>query len=141
MDGPAPRGGVWMRNRCAIVLLVAMVFVGAGCAPLIFLGIVGGAGGGAYVWYRGWLEQTIDAPQDRVFRAARSALRDLDVVIEDDTLEADRGVLDGYDNQSQRVMVKTVVAGEKATKVRVRVGFWGDQQRSIQILDQLKKHL
>ena len=38
-------------------------------------------------------------------------------------------------------MVKTKAAGEKATEIHIRVGLWGDQARSLEILEQLKKHL
>ncbi len=129
-----------MRRRCVVTVAVVLAVCAAGCAPALILG-AGAAGAGALVWYRGWLEQTVETPHDRVFRAARSALHDLDVVLEDEELEADRGVLDGYGRDSKRVMVKTQTAGDKATKVRIRVGLWGNQQRSLQILEQLNKHL
>ena len=110
-------------------------------SPLRGCGGGGGGGGGALLWLGGWLSLPFYTPHDRVFRAARSALHDLDVVLEDEELEADRGVLDGYGRDSKRVMVKTQTAGDKATKVRIRVGLWGNQQRSLQILEQLNKHL
>lgn len=128
-----------MRRRC--VMLLPLVLVGlVGCAPVI-IAAAGIAGASAIVWHRGWLEQTLPTPHERVYRAARHALDDLDIVLESETLEADRGVLDGYDAESRRVMVKTLSQGEKSTQVRIRVGLWGDQARSVEILEQLKKHL
>jgi hypothetical protein len=130
-----------MTKRTGIVALLPLLVLAAGCGPLLVLGAAGTAGTGAYVWYRGWVQQTIDQPHDRVHRAARSALDDLDIVVEDETSTQDSGVLDGYDAHSKRVMLKTKAVGEQATQVRIRVGLWGNQERSLQILEQLKKHL
>ncbi len=127
------------RSRAAAIVLLISLCV-SGCAPVLILG-AGAVGAGAVVWQRGWVKQTLDTPHDRVFRAARAALGDLDVVLEDETSAADRGVLDGYDKEGRRVMVKTKAAGEKATEIHIRVGLWGDQARSLEILEQLKKHL
>ena len=63
------------------------------------------------------------------------------MALEDETPKENSGVLDGYAADGRRVMVKTTAVGEKATRVRVRVGFWGDQEQSLKILEQLKKHL
>lgn len=130
-----------MRNRLIAVLVPALCLLAASCGPLFVLGAVGSVGGGAYVWHQGWVSQTLDAPIDRVFRAAGAALRDADVLLDQETLAPDAAVLDGYDKDSVRVMVKLAPAGDKSTRIRVRIGLMGDQERSIQILDQLKKHL
>lgn len=143
MDGcrlASRRGRRRTRRPYALAVLVALPLLATGCAPAF---IVGGAaaGGGTMVWYRGWFKQTIDVPQNRVFRAARAALADFKVALEDETPKENSGVLDGYAADGRRVMVKTKAVGEKATRVRVRVGFWGDQELSLKILEQLKKHL
>lgn len=129
-----------MRRRCVLVVLPLVLIGVVGCAPAI-IAAAGLAAASAIVWHRGWLKQTLPTPHDRVYRAARSALDDLDIVLESETFEADRGVLDGYDADSHRVMVKTRSEGETSTEIRIRVGLWGDQARSVEILEQLKKHL
>ena len=124
-------------SALVVLLLVPLV----GCGPLLVVGAAGTVGSGAYIWYRGWVQQTLDVPHDRAYRAARAALDDVDVALEDETLGKEAGVLDGYARDSKRVMVKTKAIGETATQVRIRVGLWGDQERSLKILDQMKKHL
>jgi len=113
-----------MRGRYVLAALGILPLLATGCAPAF---IVGGAaaGGGTIVWYRGWVKQTIDALQNRVFRAARAALADLKLALKDETPKENLGVLDGYAEDGRPVMVKTKAIGEKATRVRVRVGFWG----------------
>ena len=130
-----------MRRRCAVLIPLVLAVCAVGCGPVLILGAASAAGTGAVVWYRGWVEQTIEVPHDRVFRASRSALGNFDIALEDETCEQDRGVLDGYASDGKHVMVKTNAAGEKATRVRIRVGFWGDQGRALRILEQIKKHL
>ena len=130
-----------MRNRLIAVLVPVVCLLTASCGPLFVLGAVGGVGGGAYVWHKGWVNQTVEAPIDRVFRAAAAALRDADVLLDQETFAPDDAVLDGYDKDSTRVMIKLTPVDGKSTRIRVRIGLMGDQERSIQILDQLKKHL
>jgi len=93
------------------------------------------------VWYRGSVQQTIGEPRDRVFRAARTALADFRVALEDETPKENSCVLDGYAEDGRRVVVRTKAVGEKAPRVRIRFGFWGDQEQSLKILEQLKRHL
>ena len=130
-----------MTRRIALTAALALLVATAGCGPLLVFTAISTAGTGAYVWQQGWVQQTLEQPHDRVFKATRSALNDLDVIIESDKLFDDSSVFDGYDKRSNRVMVKTKVTGDKATQVRICVGLWGDQDGSLKILDQIKKHL
>ena len=129
-----------MTKRYVLTVVAALAVVAAGCGVVLIGGGVA-AGVSAVVWKRGWLVTTIDEPQDRVFRAAAAAVSDLRIIVEDKKLDDKSAVVDGYAQDSKRVMVKTKRLGEKATRVSIRVGFWGDQQRSLRILEQMKKHL
>ena len=129
-----------MTKRCVVAALALAALTTAGCSVVL---IAGGAaaGVGGVVWQRGWLVATMEEPQDRVFRAAGNALSDLKIAVEDKSLDEKSGVVDGYAQDSKRVMVKTRPQADKGTKVSIRVGFWGDQTRSLQIFEQMKKHL
>ena len=41
----------------------------------------------------------------------------------------------------RQVLVKLKVAGQKSTHLAIHVGFWGDQELSVKLLEQIKKHL
>jgi len=86
-------------------------------------------------------ENTIDQPLERVHRAARSALADFQVALVSETSGPTALTLSGPLRDGRQVLVKLKVVGEKATAVRIHVGFWGDQDLSLKILEQLKKHL
>jgi len=129
-----------MKRRLRFAALLVLPLMATGCSWLILTGGAA-AGAGALVWSHGRLEETIGEPIDRVHRAARSALADFKATLQEDRLEGPSGVLDGSLPDGRRVQLKTKLAGEKATRISIRVGFWGDRDVSLQVLEQLKKHL
>jgi len=129
-----------MKRRGALAALLALSLAVTGCTA-VMIAAGAAAGAGAIVWYRGWLRETIAEPVGRVHRAARAALGDFKVDIVEDSLDDRSGVVDGYLEDGRRVMVKARRLDEKKTRVRVRVGFWGDQTYSLRILARMKKHL
>jgi len=129
-----------MRKRIAVIALLATLVACGGCtAVLVGSGVAVGAA--AVGWQRGWLKTTIDQPLERVHRAARSALADFQVALDSETSGPTALTLSGPLRDGRQVLVKLRVVGEKATAVRIHVGFWGDQNLSLKILEQLKKHL
>ncbi len=129
-----------MKRRLTLTVVLGLSLATSGCA-LVFL--VGGAigGAGAVMWTRGWLEETSLEPLPRVHHAAKAALEDFKVTLEDDRLEPKSGFLAGRLPDDRRVEIKTKIAGEKSTHLSIRVGLWGDQEASLRILERLKKHL
>jgi hypothetical protein len=129
-----------MKRRLSLAIVLGLPLVVSGCA-VVFL--VGGAvaGAGAVMWTRGWLQETSLEPVGRVHRAARAALTDFKVTLEDDRVDPTTGFLAGYLPDDRRVEVKTKVVAEKSTRLSIRVGLWGDQDASLRILERIKKHL
>ena len=129
-----------MRRRAFLSLLATAPLLTAGC-PAVLFGTGAVVGAGALVWQSGWLRGNISEPIERVHRAAKSAVRDLKVVIERDEVTSQTGTVDGTMPDGRRVVVETKALAPKETQIRIRVGLWGDQDVSLRIYEQMKKHL
>ncbi len=129
-----------LRAILPVLLALALPLTTAGCPAMLF-GAGAAVGAGALVWQSGWLRGNIPEPIERVHRAAKSAIADLKAAIEEESLKPPSGTVDGTMPDGRRVVVETRVVGPKETQVRIRVGIWGDQAMSVQIFEQIKKHL
>jgi len=129
-----------MTKRLALGLLCVSLLVASGCtAVLVGSGVAVGAA--AVGWHRGWLRTTIDQPLERVQKATRSALTDFEVALVSESSGPEALTLGGTLSDGRQVLVKLKVLDQKATAVRVHIGFWGDQDLSVKLLEQIKKHL
>jgi len=128
-----------MRRWKALIAVALFPFVVTGC---IVFGVAGVVGASAYVWRSGWLQSDFTEVCDRVHKASRSAARDVDLQIDDDHKEDYSGYLDCTDPEGRRVMIKfSTIKDTGGTRVRIRVGFWGDKEKSVRILERIRKHL
>lgn len=129
-----------MRRNAIISVLVAATVGVTGCGVVLF-GAGAAVGAGALVWHRGWLRGSLPEPIERVQRAAKAALGDLNATVVSEELKGKTGMVDATMPDGRRVVVETRLLGPKDTQVRIRVGIWGDQDASLRLFEQMKKHL
>ena len=130
-----------MKRRLSLgVALLMFPLLTGGCGFFLLLGGAA-AGAGALIWSKGWISEPFSEPIERVHRAAKAALTDYKVILEDDKLDPTYGFLAGRLPNDRRVEVRSKKLGEKSTSVKIRVGLWGDQQMPIRIFERMKKHL
>jgi hypothetical protein len=122
------------------LMLSTSLLVNQGCVALV-VGAAVGAGGFAFI--KGNLEQNMDAEVKDVYEASLRALDKLKIDVYSKKLEAHMGVIYAYTQGSDRKRVKIMVQAltEKASNIKVRVGIVGDESRSVQILETIKKEL
>ena len=109
-----------------------------GCIPLI-IGAAAGAGGVAFV--RGKLEKNLDADVKSVHKATIEAFNSLDILVMDDDLINTGGSVYGMDMDDRKVSVDIDALTENASKIGIRVGTLGDEDRSLAILNVIQKKL
>ena len=124
-----------IRNFLAMAPILMLL---TGCIPLI-IGVAAGAGGVAYV--RGILEQNIDQDLSRSHEAVISAFKDLKISIKTDEVNKHNTKTVGKSEDKKDVTVALDALTEKATKVQIRVGLFGDEESSLKILNAIQKHL
>jgi hypothetical protein len=122
------------------ILLLPVAGIGAGCTA-VAIGAAGAAGGTGVAYMMGDLEATMDASTQVVAAASKRALEELEIrVISAESSKLDAMVV-GRTATDRRVRITTEREGEGISKVSIRVGTFGDEEMSRQILDALKKQL
>jgi hypothetical protein len=117
-------------------LLLATVALSAGCVV-----VAAGAGAGAVAYVRGQLEATLDADFQKSVEATNRAIQQLQYakVSEHKDALVDTFVARNADDKKIEIRLETVSA--HTTKVRIRVGVFGNQPTSVAILEKIKSNL
>ena len=108
-----------------------------GC--VLLAGAAVGAGAAAY--HMGKLEQNVDYGVDTVHDATLKALKKLDMYIISDNSLVNGSKIEAETAEGQKVKIDIEPLTEKATKINIRVGLVGDEERSYMIFNAIKKQL
>lgn len=127
----------YLLRATVLGLCVAMTY---GCpAPLIVVG--GAAAGGTVGYVAGKLTSTEQVSLEKAWKATHEAMGDLGYAItkrERDPSEK-RYQLTARAQGDKKVTVTLVGKEKHLTEINIRVGIFGDEQRSIKILESIKK--
>jgi hypothetical protein len=118
-----------------LCLAILLLLFGAGCAALL---VGGAAGAGTVAYVAGELKSTENVSLDRAWKATQSAMKELEFAVtqkEKDALEAELTARGAGD---KKVKVQLEKKADHVTEIRIRVGTFGDESLSIQILDKIK---
>ncbi|MCS7091356.1 MAG: DUF3568 family protein [Verrucomicrobiota bacterium] len=126
------------RAWVGLVLLIPMVLTG--CA-LLLVGGAAAAGAGTVAYVRGELQATLDSPYEKVWSVTRRALADLNMVITEQEKDGLTGHITARAAGDRKVTLRLRKITGTATEVRIRVGTWGDETVSRQILEQIERRL
>jgi len=130
-------GRLRLATEAGVVGLMAAALTMVGCIWLA----VGAAGGGlAAVWYEGKVEQTLNADIETCHRAAERALADLKLPVLKSRADAVTAHLESEYADRKHVWINLEAVGTGITKVTIRVGLVGDQNRSVSLLEGIKRH-
>jgi len=126
------------------MILVALLAVAAGLCPgcaavLITGGAAAGAGGVAYV--QGEHSQVHGATFDRVWAAAVSALKQMEFRGVKERRDSLGGTIEARRADDTAITVKVEPAGTDTTRVKVRVGTFGDRPASEAIQARIEQNL
>ena len=112
-----------MRNRLLTITIALVFFGSSGCVAVA----AAGAGAGTYAFVKGVTEVNVDAPYNDVWHAAGESLRELEVTITSQTRDALAGSYKGERHDGANVVVDLESVKRGTTKLRVRVGAFGDR--------------
>lgn len=137
-------GGVSAFDRTANGIRLCLACLGllvcSGCAVLV-VGGAAAAGAGTVLWVKGQLTANVDAPLERVWAASQEALNQLRMPVTSQEKDALQGTLIARAAGDKKVTVQLKKVSGTTTQVGIRVGTWGDQVTSQQILDAIRARL
>lgn len=126
------------KHWVGLVALGVVLIAAAGC-----FGVVAGAaaGAGAVAYIRGELEATEEAPMDKVVAAAKGAVDDLQLRLISSDADAVSGKITAETARGTDIGIALERESDNVTKIRIRVGVFGDENLSRLIHEKMKARL
>ena len=122
----------------ALPLILGMgALLPAGCVAVV----AAGAAGGTVAYVRGALQATLDQPVEPVGAAATRAMGDLKFALVSSKVDAVSGEIIARTALDVKIAIVLKRLSDRSTRVDIRVGVFGDQAISQQVLEQIKKNL
>jgi len=126
-----------MRTRWMTLLLVGALAGPVGCVAVA----AAGAGAGTYAFVKGSTEFNVDAPYNDVWHVTGEVLREYEITITDQSRDALEGTYKGERHDGSNVVVDVASLQRDVTKVKIRVGAFGDRAFQERFADSLKARL
>ena len=127
-----------LRRVSALVVLLFATLTAQGCVPLV-LGAAAGAGGMSYI--KGSVEKNIEHSIEDIHEATLKALKKLDIFVLDDDITRHEATFKAEYPNGKKVEVVVEALTERSSKIKVRVGILGDQDKGVTILNAILRHL
>mgnify|MGYP001589084206 CR=1 FL=1 len=127
-----------LRQMSIIFLLAGVVISQSGCFALL---VGAAAGAGIVAWINGDLEYNFDAPLNKVHRAVLRGLKKLDLAVTQDQKDKHNAKIKSAYSDGKDVNISINAITERSSKIKIRVGVFGDQARSEAILSAIQSYL
>lgn len=102
----------------------------SGCAAAVLAGAAGGAGVGTAAYIEGEHSRVHSANLDRTWTATLDALKQMNIRVEKSDKDALGGIVEARRADGTDVKIKEEPAEGNTTRVKVRIGMFGDQNGS-----------
>ena len=131
-----------MLRKIITLLVVPVLFVITSCAaPLIPLAAGAGAGAGGYAWYKGEMVRNFEKPMGAAYAASLKAVKSMGLAINKKTKGPFEARVESTLADGKGVFIKIKKLSSKTSEVAIRVGAFGDEQKSSHIMRQIEKRL
>ena len=118
------------------------LLVNSGCPPVIVGAAAGvGVGAGTVAYVSGELKSTEDVSLDKAWGASQAAMGDLGFAITERRKDVFNAELNARGVEVKKIRIALKKISDASTEVRIRVGVFGDEAKSRQILQTIKKRL
>ena len=114
----------------------AVVFLTAGCAPLVGIGAVAGTSASTYLYINGGLQSDYKHPYDVVWAACEKTLAEMRALSVQPYKEIGQGHISAVIND-EKVRFDVKYKEKNVTTVTVRVGFFGNKTASQMLHDKI----
>lgn len=126
-----------MRTRILTIAVAVVLLGSSGCVAVA----AAGAGAGTYAYVKGVTEVNVGAPYNDVWHATGESLRELEVTITSQTRDALAGSYKGERHDGANVIVDVESLKRDTTKVRIRVGAFGERSFQERLINSIQSRL
>ena len=119
------------------------ILIAALCAHLSGCVLLAGAavGAGGVAWVKGRLQQDLNTSLEVTHRAVISGLKSMELPVVIDRKDAMTAKTESKFSDGTNVWIDLKYLTARSTRITIRVGVIGDQTRSQQILESIKRYL
>lgn len=116
----------------SVAFLGCLLIALGGCSRqlLLFTGAVAAAGAGTYAYVKGDLKRNYEAPMARAWTATVKAVEELKLPVESQQHDAFSGSLKGKMADGKSFAINLKRLAESSTEIGIRIGAFGDRDRS-----------
>lgn len=123
-------------------VILAILYVGAavmlaGC----IVAAVGAGAAGTVAYVKGDLEVIEAKKLEVVHEATVKALKDLELIIIQDTKDKMSATVIARDSQDTKATVKLTAVTDKSTEISIRFGIFGNEAKSTMVYNKIKENL
>lgn len=129
-----------MKNILLVIVAALSLAVLNGCAVLV-VGGAAAAGAGTVVYLDGELKDTQSYSLEAVYSASLAGLKDMQFSVVNSSKDTINAKILARTATDTKVQITLTKQSPTLTEIRIRVGTFGDEQMSRQILDKIKAHL
>ncbi len=120
------------------ILLILFLCMGlSGC----WFALGGAAGGGAAIYYKGWLREDVARNMHTVHEATIKAMHVQNIIVEEEEKRIDSVRIKGKYRDGTNVWIHIDYLAANTSHVRVRVGVLGDESRSRAIWEETRRQM
>jgi len=133
---------MFQKKLTPLVLLCCLLIGLNACTRYVVAGAVAaGAAAGTYLFVKGNLKRTYEAPVERVWAVTVQSVEELKLATESKKHDAFGGEIKGKMADGTSFTIELKRLGEKSTEVGVRIGTFGDRVKSEAIHDKILSKL
>ena len=127
------------RQFKSVALICCLVIGLSACSRkwVILGGAAAAVGVGTYAYIKGDLKRNYEAPIDKAWDATVTAVEELKMPIESKQHDAFSGTIKGNMADGKSFVINLKRLGETSTEIGIRIGTFGDRQKSEAIHDKI----
>lgn len=130
-----------MKNKWLMAVLLAGVLAfNGGCALVLVGGAAVAVGAGTVAYVDGELKETESVAYDKAYDATLAAMSDMQYAIVDKSKDGITAKVLARTGGDKKVQITLTKQSASATEICIRVGTFGDENLSRQILGKIKSH-
>lgn len=129
-----------MKTKARLGLILAAATLAAsltGCVAVV----AGAAGASTVAYVRGELDSPLNANYDTSVKAVNRAIKQLEFALIDEHHDALTAYFTARTAGDKKIEITVVKVSDDTSKVKIRIGFFGDQSLSMTILNKIKSNL
>lgn len=127
-----------MNNKVGLMTIILGVglLMNSGCALLVG----GAAGAGTVAYLKGELKTNEDVPINKLFNATQAALKEMGYTVKKFEKAALSAKFVALTADDKTININLKKRNDYLTEISIRIGTFGDESLSKQILEEIKKH-